>query len=208
MDIFNIALGTAQAIDDEHDRSMMLSGIVEAMTRVGQTEKGLEVAKDIPNENWRIWALMSIAPVLAKEGDDSYDHVLDKALKNARAVKDGYDRAWSLGKICAALIKMGRAEDGLKLFDEITVDWHLNIVVGMVAEELARSGFLEEAMMVIDQEESPEEQMTVYERIAIELVRVGEIGEALNIVNKIEDPRMRIMALKDVAIEMAVKEEP
>ena len=92
--VFELALGSAGAIEDAWRRFTVLRAIAGAQAKAGQFEAAartfeaaLATARAIKDVLFRAWALSDIAAAQAKAGQ------VEAALVTARAIEDGWERA-------------------------------------------------------------------------------------------------------------------
>ena len=109
--ILAFALAEAKTIENDNNRSHVLSGIAVAQAKAGDIEAAFVTAKTIEEDSERSRALSGIAVTQAKAGDiKASQSTFTLALSSAEAVKSDFMRSWALRRVAVAQAKAGDIE--------------------------------------------------------------------------------------------------
>lgn len=143
---FVTVLQTAQQIDDEWSKSLVLRKMTAAMVKLPKLILAFKAVRQIKYDWPRSEALGEIAAAIAKRRRFSI------ALKTAKQIKDHCPRAEALGKIAAEMAKAGDAtaqftfDSALQTAQQIEDEYLKSTALGAIAAAEANAGFGQQAV--------------------------------------------------------------
>ena len=195
-----------------------LGKIVDALVRVGETDRARQVAEIALSaikriaEPWRrARALGELAVALARAGDaDEARQVAEIALSAIKRIAEPWRRARALGELAVALARAGQAEAAFGVAKQIGEPWRYVRALAEVAAALARAGQAEAAFGVAKQIGEPWRYVQALAEVAPAFVRAGDAGKArqvamgaAGVAEQIEGSWLRARALAEVACALA-----
>ena len=141
-----LAEDMAERIEDSQERVRALGGVVEALSRAGETYRARQVAENavstaerIEDPMSRAWALVGVAEALSRAGH------ADDALAVAERIENPEPRVRALVRVAEALSQAGTTDEALKIVSAINDPASRSLALSPVVKELVRKGSSDDA---------------------------------------------------------------
>ena len=134
-----LAEDMAERIEDSQERVRALSGVAEALVRVGHADQALAVAERIEDPERRVRALVGVAEALSRAGH------ADDALAVAERIENPEPRVRALVRVAEALSQAGTTDEALKIVSAINDPASRSLALSPVVKELVRKGSSDDA---------------------------------------------------------------
>jgi len=243
---FEEVMKLAEEIEDEEGCSCTLREIAKAMAEAGKFEEAVKTAERIKNTWDRSEALREIAKAMAKAGSvEEAVKVFEEAVKIAEGIEDARERSETLRErideeesikevlrieetkkrsealieIAKAMVKTGRVEEAMKVFEEAVklangIKYARERLEALIeiAKVMAKMGMVEESVRVAEWIEDTRERLKALREIAKVIAKIGRFEEAVKVfeeavkvVEKIKDEMFKecSQSLKEIAKAMA-----
>lgn len=117
--IINEAKAITEEIKDGYYKAEALSEVAKAIAQQKESDKALELAKNIQNEYGRVIAIVKIAEVMAQSEDKREEAIkrVEEAQTEAEKIKIGYRKAEALSKIAIVKAQLSYKEEANKLVE-------------------------------------------------------------------------------------------
>jgi len=216
------ALQIAQQIRDPDTRETALQCIIDALIERGDFQVAIQAIHSLPDPYLRILSLAKIAQAGKLLGHE-LKALAREAERNAKQVRNPYQRKFALETVCRMWMNLGEIERAWKLAQQIEKSQRLHALMGEFAVLFAKQGNIQRALSIASQlpdkwaqerEEtrglpfplqfgtspSPAKMLTtrqeVLKAVAEELARQGKVDEAMKIAQSLENEAVRTEVLE------------
>jgi tetratricopeptide (TPR) repeat protein len=203
---------------DAEAQVTLLSSIVRALVKTGQTDEARQVTMDalnavckIESANGQAYAFSTLAESLA-DGQmwELFQRMIDEALRAIGKIEEKSSSVFSLSRIAQALITSHQksqagsvAKEALRIVQGIEDSFTRSSSTTYIIPILVRLGLKDEGLQVAREIKSVLHSCSVQKDLAEALIKMGQVDEALNVVNEIDHARIRSLALCTIAQVLA-----
>jgi len=207
-----VLVGCAHGISDDHDKSRALKVIALALSKQGEVQKALAIARSINHEGIKCCALTDIAISQSEQGllKESAS-LMQESLTIASGMNDYEWQGSALKEISLALSNQGRVEESLAIARDISDEFQKCIALSDISVALNKYGNSEESASVIQEslaiargtwKSNDYWQESALTKIAITLCKQGLVDDSLAIALEICDYSEQRNALQAIAVEL------
>ena len=202
--------GCARGITDDYSKSSALKVIALALSKQGEVQKGLAIARSISHEGLKSCALTDISIAQCEQGQlEESESLVQESLTIALCMKDYEWQGRALKEISLALSYQGRMEESLAIARDIIDKFQKCIALCNIAVSLNKYGHFEDSASVMQESlaitrgmSNSYWQESVLMEIAVALSKQGKVEESLTIAEELCSTDMQGNALKAIALEL------
>ena len=202
--LFEIALQTAEKIEDANDHASALRNIAAAFAETGHGvdakntfANALQAIEKIEDAIYRDLNLRDITFAFAKAG------LFPDALRTAKKIEDADDRASALRNIAAAFVEAGLFPNALRTAKKIEDADDRASALRNIAAAFAEAGLFSDALRTAEKIEGADDRASALRNIATAFAEAGLFSDALRTAEKIEGALYHAFALLNIAAAFA-----
>lgn len=186
------ASGSTQGIDDLFPRpsikDVTLGEIAHQLAIAGQVSQAVEMANGIPDPEAKALAVIAIARVLQKTGQQTQAEQLlqDLSLPPTPTKPNDYQGYQPRSHIATALVTVGQTDRAMQMAQSIQDDLVKESTLTDIATQLADIGQVEPALKLANTLKGEGSRATVFNKVAAKLVELGQLDQAFQIASSLQ----------------------
>jgi tetratricopeptide (TPR) repeat protein len=186
------ASGSTQGIDDLFPRpsikDVTLREIAHQLALAGQVSQAVQMANGIPDTEAKALAVIAIARVLQKTGQETQASQLlqDLSLPPTPTKPNDYQGYQPRSRIAAALVTVGQTNRAIQMAQSIQDDSVKESTLTDIATQLANIGQVEPALKLANTLTFEGSRATVFNKVAAKLVELGQLDQAFQIASSLQ----------------------